>query len=470
MKIQGQGGNSPPPAPGRSNARIKEALHHLAPLPLRRVLDRVRTSPFGARLAHGAFWSLAGALVSRLSALAASILTARLLGRENFGELGIIQSTIGMFATFAGLGLGTTATKYIAAFRLKDPLKAGRIIRLSNLLAYGTGAAAALALVLSAPFLAEKTLAAARLTPLLRIGAGVLFLGAVNGMQTGALAGFEAFRSIARINLWSAICTFPLMVGGAYWGGTEGSVWGLVLSMASNCIFSHFALRTEARRTGVPLRAHGCRHEWKVVRDFSVPAALSGAMVGPVNWLCVAMLANRTNGFAEMGIYNAANQWFSALLFLPGIFSQVILPVLSERLGENDTAMSAKILSATIKANALVILPMVIAGSAAGSLIMKSYGDGFAGGWSTLVVVLITAGLVAVQVPVGQIIAASGRMWTGFGMNLGWALVFIFSTHVFVGSGAFGLASARCISYVFHGLWTFWFACFTIRRIQICPI
>jgi len=38
-----------------------------------------------------------------------------LLGTVGFGELGVIQSTVGMFGVFAGLGLGMTATKYVAS-------------------------------------------------------------------------------------------------------------------------------------------------------------------------------------------------------------------------------------------------------------------------------------------------------------------------------------------------------------------
>ncbi len=54
-----------------------------------------------------------------------------MLGKEEFGKLGIVQSTVGMFQVFAGFGLGLTATKYVAEFRDSDPAKTGRIIGLS---------------------------------------------------------------------------------------------------------------------------------------------------------------------------------------------------------------------------------------------------------------------------------------------------------------------------------------------------
>jgi O-antigen/teichoic acid export membrane protein len=89
---------------------------------------------------------------------------------------------------------------------------------------------------------------------------------------------------------------------------------------------------------------------------------------------------------------------------------------------------------------------------------MSLYGDGFRSGWPTLVVVLLTAGLLAVQTPVGQIIAASGRMWIGFAMNFGWACTFILGTLLLVDNGSLGLAIARAVGYVFHTIWVFGFA------------
>src|SRR5579871_1188153 len=53
------------------------------------------------RFARGSFWSLMGAAIAQSSNLAASVIVARLLGREDFGKFGMIQSTIGMLGIFA---------------------------------------------------------------------------------------------------------------------------------------------------------------------------------------------------------------------------------------------------------------------------------------------------------------------------------------------------------------------------------
>ena len=60
------------------------------------------------------FWTFAGTVISRGLMFVATVAVARILGKTAYGELGMIQSTVGMFSVFAGFGLGLTATKYVA--------------------------------------------------------------------------------------------------------------------------------------------------------------------------------------------------------------------------------------------------------------------------------------------------------------------------------------------------------------------
>jgi O-antigen/teichoic acid export membrane protein len=364
------------------------------------------------------------------------------------------------------LGLGLTATKYVAEFREKDPAKAGRIIALSNRVAVASGGLMTLGLLITAPWLATHTLAAPHLSGLLQAGALLLLLGAVNGAQTGALSGFEAFRTIANVNLWAGIAAFPLMVGGAKLAGLNGALWGLVASTAINWVLNHLALKREVARAGVPLALSGCRQEFPILWNYSFPALLGSIVVGPVTWACNAVLVNQPNGYAEMGVFNAANQWFNALMFLPGVLGQAVLPMLSERLGYDDKVRSNRILTSSIKLNAVVVFPMVLMGCLFSPFIMSIYGAGFRDAWPTLAVALLTAGLLAVQAPVGAVVQASGRMWLAASMNLGWGFAFFISTLLLVRYGSVGLSTARGIAYILHSLWVFLFAFSLIRSSQ----
>ena len=428
------------------------------------ILQKIGGSGVGARLAYGTFWAFLGALISRGLLLCATILSARILGKTEFGELGVVQSTIGMFGVFAGFGLGLTATKYVAEHRQRNPERAGRIIGISSMFAVFTGGIMAGILFIFAPWLAENTLNAPHLAGALRISAIMLFLSAINGMQTGTLSGLEAFKTIAIVNLVSGLLSFPILIAGAYLGGVTGAVWAMAANLAIGWLLNHLAMRREAGRFGISLSWRDCGSELPVLWKFSLPATLASSLVGPVNWICITILVSSPRGYEEMGIYNAANQWYMMILFLPSVLGNVVLPMLTDQIARDEIDGSNTTLFLSIRANLLVTFPLVLAACLASPFIMSLYGDGFASGWPTLVVVLITAGILVLQVPVGQIIAASGKMWLGFTMNMGWAAIFVIGALLLAPQGSLGLATARCIAYVFHGLWTFGFVFLWLKR------
>src|SRR4051812_16973696 len=115
---------------------LKSTADVLRPLSLSGMKQRIEALPLGSRLARGLFWSLAGSIVSRGLGLVSVFLVGRLLGREGFGELGIVQNTIGMFGNLAGFGMGLTANKHVAEFKLSDPGRAGRILALASAVAW----------------------------------------------------------------------------------------------------------------------------------------------------------------------------------------------------------------------------------------------------------------------------------------------------------------------------------------------
>jgi O-antigen/teichoic acid export membrane protein len=313
------------------------------------------------------------------------------------------------------------------------------------------------AMLVLAPWFAQHTLAAPHLTGLLRVGSVLLLLGSVNGAQTGALSGFEAFKTIARVNLVCGLLSFPLMVGGAWWFGLLGAVWGLVASIAVNCLFSHLALRREAANAGVPLYAKLQSDQWGVLWRFSLPSVLCNVIFGPVSWACSALLVNRENGYAEMGVFNVTLSWWNVVSFVPAVLAQVVLPLLSSRGVDDDASQQKSIVSMAIKINAITVIPAVIVVSCASPLIMSCYGTGFSAGWPVLIITVITAGLLAVQTPAIQSITAAGRMWAIFLMYISFGLVYFGTTYALVRWGALGLASARFVAYLTNGLWVMWY-------------
>jgi O-antigen/teichoic acid export membrane protein len=279
----------------------------------------------------------------------------------------------------------------------------------------------------------------------------------LNGAQTGALSGFEAFKSIAQVNLWTGLITFPIMVGAVLVGGLPGCVWGLAVAAAVNWLLSHLALRRECKKFGISLGFKGLTQEWRVLTGFSAIAILANTLLGPINWLCSTILVNQPDGYAEMGIFNATSQWFALVLFLPGLLSQVLLPVLSETLSVGETGNVRGLLKLALWANAIAAVPIVLVLSVASPWLMSLYGEGFEMAWPVLVISLVTGAIFALQSPLNQLLNAKGKVLIVLYSNFLWGILFVGLTLVFIDTGVMGLVSSRLIAYTVQSLFVLWF-------------
>ena len=71
-------------------------------------------------------------------------------------------------------------------------------------------------LIALAPWLAGAMLKAPHLAFALMIGSGFLFFSSINGYQTGALSGLEAFGSLAKAGVASGIVAVAAISIGAW--------------------------------------------------------------------------------------------------------------------------------------------------------------------------------------------------------------------------------------------------------------
>jgi len=386
-----------------------------------------------------------------------------MLGTQEYGELGIIQNTIGMFGTLAGFGMGLTANKYVAEFKHIDPARAGRIIALASATAWISSGIMAVVLVVCAPWLAAKTLAAPHLSGLLQIGALLLLSSGVNGAQVGALSGFEAFKRIAHINLISGLLTFPLMVIGAWKWGVTGAVWGLIGSQVANCGMSFFAVRIEAAKYQISLRYAGCTSDMRLFWSFSLPAVLTGVLGSMVSWGAGALVVNQIGGYGDMGIYNAALRVKLLPEMFLGMLIAPMLPILSEAFGKGDRYTFQRTLLFNFLLATLIIVPVSLVQAAAPSLTMMPFGVEYQGRLEIVQWLMLHAVVNALMFPMGSILISMGEMWFSWQVNLLYAILFGVSAWLLVPCyGAAGYAAAMAIA---NALANIPFVIFLYRRL-----
>jgi O-antigen/teichoic acid export membrane protein len=427
-------------------------------------IGRIERVPGGRRLAHGAFWILSSTVLMRLLGFVSTVVITRVLGRERYGQVGIIQNTVDMFSVIAALGLSFTATKYVAEFRRTQPERAGRIIALTSGTSWITGGIVALAVIIAAPWLAATTLHEPSLTRMLQAGALLLFFGAWNSAQVGSLSGLEAFRARATVSVKAYLINFPLMILGVYFAGPMGVIVGLVTGeMILSALYS-LTLRREARAAGVPLVWKGASKEFGLIVSFGLPAMLSTLIIAPVNWTCNTMLINHPGGYGELGIYNAAIQWNGAIMFIPTMLSAVSIPVLSDLIGHRQWSKVSQLVKTSVKLQFLIIVPVGVL-SGLSPWAMRLYGQGFASGSSVMLITVWVALFSALYSPLWPLVYAAGKAKSMLTMNACCGGLFLLFSHLFIpGYGAKGLALAKLASTAVNCGWLFIISYRTIQQ------
>jgi O-antigen/teichoic acid export membrane protein len=434
--------------------RIGIWIEAASPRILHPIWLRFRASPLSVRLAHGVFWSLVGAVLARGLGVVSSIIVARMLGITAFGEFTMIQSTVGLFGTFAGLGLGITTTKYVAELRDTDPVRCGRIIGLILLVAAAGGLVAAAALLSFAPWIATHTLAAPQLAPLLRVGATLVLFNTLQGVYSGALAGFEAFKRVAQVNWLGAVIGGPLLVLCTHVDGIRGAVWGSILQIVLGCAIGHFVLLKEAAKRNVDLSFAPARSDCHILWRFSMPAFLSSILFSPANWFCTTFLANQNQGFKEVAITNAAGQWRNLLLFLPMTMTTVLVPMFSSLYCAGNRPAFEKLLRRNMVINVGVCLALSAPLALLATIILNWYGPGFRSGVPVFLITLAGTALATATNLFSRAMQATGRAWLEMTFSALWALVLICACLLLVPAyKAVGLASAHIIAAAALALW-----------------
>ncbi|KIC01413.1 hypothetical protein OA88_14090 [Flavobacterium sp. JRM] len=394
------------------------------------------------------FWSVFGTLLSRGSMLVSAIILARILNQVEYGQLGILRSTLNFFVVFAGFGLGNTTSKYIALNKKDNISEARRIFDISLIFNFILAIIIALMVFVFAKQITIWSFNDVTLYKQLRVSSFLLFFATMNGVFTGSLAGFQDFKTIAKNAFYSTCVQSVLSLIGAYYFGVTGSLIGFGLGYVYLYILNKRAID---KCFGLQKRMVSFQNYFSEKKSFlwsfSLPAAFSSFLVTPVFWWAKSFMI-RSTSFKEMAFFDVADQWRLVILFVPSALMQIVLPALTMSNKEDFK----KTLQFNIKINLFFTLISIVPLILISKYILSLYGKDYVN--TELFIVLISSALFSSFCSViGLAIASKGKMWHGFMFNLFWAVYFIFFTIYFInnGYGATGLAYAITLSYLLHG-------------------
>lgn len=413
-----------------------------------------RSSEVGMRLSSALLWGGGATIVGRGLPLLAMMLTARILGSEDFGKLTLLYSTALAFEVFVTGGLAVTCTKFVADLHRANPERTGRVIDLANIISAIASLLIGGLLVSFASIISKYILAVPELTVEIYWVAVLTALLAFSGIQQGILVGLEAFRVVNFVELIGGLSILFLMPLGGMKFGMQGAFLGLMLGYVLRLIAQHLAVAKQIASQGIQRRWVLPKKEVAILWQFSLPGMLNSVAFGPIAWLAIAIVARQPNGTAEVGIFYAANQWFSLLLFLPTILTQVAFPIMTERLyaGRTDTAW--KLFYGKILVIIGIVTPFALVISIASPYIMGFYGGEYGAKWLVLLVVVFAAWISSPLGPMGNMLIAHAKQWSWFVANLVWASCLLFVVYTLRHHGAYALAWAYVAAYLVKAIYT----------------
>lgn len=398
---------------------------------------RIRT-----RLAVGVSWTVVMAVATQGSSLLSSVISARLLGREDFGKLAMLVSLVGMLSNLAGLGLGLTANKFVSELRDRAPDRAGRILGLCTIVTAATGCVYAIAIFVAAPWIATYFLKAEDLVIELRLcSLAVLFL-TMNGYQLGALQGTESFSLLAGVACFLGPTTLALTVGLTWAFRLPGAAAVCGVGALVSWILHQVVLRRQCRRHHIRIRYDHLKQELSVLCHFAIPAALSGVVASLAITGASTLVVRQPGGFAGMGVFSAVMTIRTLALFLPNTLSRVSMPVLCNLRVNEEGNRYQRTLWTCVTFNAALTTCLAVLLCALSPYLLWVFGRGFVE--SRTVPALLLAGGVAEAVASGlyPVICGHGRMWQQFAVGLLWAaLLFGATAWMLRHGGAIALAS-----------------------------
>jgi O-antigen/teichoic acid export membrane protein len=349
-------------------------------------------------------WALIGSVLSNAFSLCAGITIARFLGKEVFGEYGMIKTTLVEIAILSTFGFGYATTKYIAQYKKEQPEKIVQIVNYSSFITLISSAFIAFLIFIFAEQLAH-ILKEPDLANMLRFSAVAIVFNAINTTQTGILSGFAAFKTIAFNKFISGFILLLLSVLLTYHYGLKGAIIALTVSLVLNGILNYISVHK--------ILANYTKHPSdkklnKQILQFSLPIALRDSSFTIVYWLTAFLIVHLSN-YGELGIYTAAIQWGGIVSYLPGALNNVMLCYFSESV--NEMARHEKIVKSMLLASIITtIIPFLFILFFSG-FISSFYGSSFVGMDNILIIVMFIGVITAITGVYTQEFIALGRNW-----------------------------------------------------------
>ena len=351
------------------------------------------------------FWAVLGNGIGNFLMLLSGILVAKFLGKDAYGEYGMVKSTMYYVALFSTLSLGTTSTKFVAEYIQKNRDNVPAIVASSLIVTIVFSSVLSIVLFVFSSSL-SSFVNAPQLEKPFRFLAIIIIFRALGLVCAGILGGFKDYRGLGINSILSGIIMVSLCVPMTIHFNTTGALISLLLSQ----VFLGIANILRVRSTTSKINNKVDFSFIKQLVNFSYPFAIS-ELVYSLSALGVNLMITKYASVGEFGMYSACTQWNSIILFMPGLLSNVILSHLSSTSGRQDSEHKI-ILKRMLFVNFCCTLIPFLVVLFFSPVITKYYGPSFDGMKPILTIVTFSTIFICLARVFQSELTSVGKKWT----------------------------------------------------------
>lgn len=409
--------------------------------------NKLNNSTLFSRTAKALFYGVGGAAGSRALMLISGVLVSRILGQEYYGKFSMINSTVTLFVTLSGLGIGSTLTRYVA-LKKENKKELGNIIGTFSFIVAIFSFILSIILLIFSKQMSILTSGSDELDLYYKLASITILFSALGSIQQSILLGYEKYKVSATIELFRCGLYLVISIILSILFSIHGAILALLITFFIKYILMLFVNRKHYKENGIVITFNFSSYIRKILLSFTLPSFFASLFVLPVNWINNSILT-RTMGFGELAIFTVALQWKTLIIYIPSQFGQ-FKPIYTDLMANKKYNELRKLFTKITISSILFVLPIILLGVVFGRFILTLYGKGYEMGYIPFIIMLFSALLITIQSQIGSLFQAIGKMWIGFMLNLIWSIIVVGLFYYIRHLGSLGYAISYFLAYFVH--------------------
>lgn len=346
-------------------------------------------------LFQDSFWALIGNLFGKGLSVFSGILLAKILGKDGFGEYSLIKNPLFASSMFFTFGFGYLVTKLISVNLNNGFIVIKKIIKWSTSFTLIFSGVISLVLLLFSNYISINYFGDLSFGSSIRVFSIWNILNSYYTLQIGIISGFRSFKKLVFISIASGLVLVSFTYFGSINYGILGAIWALVLYQFIHILLNVYLIRNSIKLIEEKNPSNESSLKFKDLVLEVIPVGIQEGVYSVFTWI-TSLIILKFSSTSDFGLYNAAIQWSSIVLFIPGILRSVMLAHFSNA---NNQKMKKEMIKNVLLLNFfVVIIPAALVALISGR-IEAYYGSAYAG----LGLLIIVSMIISVQLSFSNI-------------------------------------------------------------------